>query len=305
MSCATTLPYAAEPPPEAVRGLAWLGLGVLPLLGAEHAWLDPAHAADYAAYTVLPLAGCALCVAFARQRPRVARAGAWLTAGFFVAVSLLFLASLLSVGHYPLYAQQRPFTPEGRAVGLVWNLVYLSVAAAALALLARRRSPPDAGGLRAAVATHGAAVLGYCRARCGAEADDLAQEVFLVAARRWRSFRGDSGPRTWLLGSARNVVRTRWRRLAAARRARRRLEADPPRPAAPPDPEAALVRREEVRRLLAAVERLPEGQRDALRLRFGEGLAGAEIAARLGTSEGAVRVRIHRALKRLRADLAE
>lgn len=52
-------------------------------------------------------------------------------------------------------------------------------------------------------------------------------------------------------------------------------------------------------RLAQAMDQLPPEQREALRLRYVDGLASKEIAARLGKSDGAVRVMLTRALNRL------
>ncbi len=52
-------------------------------------------------------------------------------------------------------------------------------------------------------------------------------------------------------------------------------------------------------RLLSAMEQLPPEQREALRLRYVDGLPSKEIAERLGKSDGAVRVMLTRSLARL------
>ena len=51
--------------------------------------------------------------------------------------------------------------------------------------------------------------------------------------------------------------------------------------------------------MFEALASLPEEQREALRLRYAEGLATKEIAARLGKSDGAMRVMLTRSLDRL------
>jgi RNA polymerase sigma-70 factor (ECF subfamily) len=61
---------------------------------------------------------------------------------------------------------------------------------------------------------------------------------------------------------------------------------------------------ETAREVLAAVERLPVGQREVIRLHKLEGLPMAEVAERLKVREGAVRVRAHRAYKGLAELLA-
>lgn len=60
-----------------------------------------------------------------------------------------------------------------------------------------------------------------------------------------------------------------------------------------------LSRKHREARLLAALEQLPEGYREALRLRYVENLPSKEIAERMGKSDGAVRVMLTRALDKL------
>jgi RNA polymerase sigma-70 factor (ECF subfamily) len=65
-------------------------------------------------------------------------------------------------------------------------------------------------------------------------------------------------------------------------------------------PSRRLIRDELRRRVQAAMGRLPERDREILVMRHLEEMSAAEIAAVLGISEGAVRVRVLRALTRLR-----
>lgn len=137
-----------------------------------------------------------------------------------------------------------------------------------------------------------------------ADAEDLAQEIFL---RVWKSigrFRGDSAFRTWLFRIAVNVARTH-----LSRRSRWRLFA---RPASEPDSEAGgahddppsperleddVVRRDAIDRALATLS--PE-LRTAVTLRDVEGLEYREIARVLDVPIGTVESRIFRARQRLR-----
>ena len=57
--------------------------------------------------------------------------------------------------------------------------------------------------------------------------------------------------------------------------------------------------------LLVALEALPEDQREALRLRYLIGLPSKEVARKLGKGNGATRVLISRALRRLQELLPE
>ena len=59
----------------------------------------------------------------------------------------------------------------------------------------------------------------------------------------------------------------------------------------------ALSRKAREVRLIEALATLPEDQREALRLRYIEGLPSKEIAERLGKTDGSVRVMLTRALR--------
>lgn len=58
-------------------------------------------------------------------------------------------------------------------------------------------------------------------------------------------------------------------------------------------------------RMWAALDSLPEEQRDALRLRYVDGLATKEIAQRLNKTDGAIRVMLTRSLDKLQSLLGE
>ena len=59
--------------------------------------------------------------------------------------------------------------------------------------------------------------------------------------------------------------------------------------------------REELELLRTAVARLPEAERQAVRLRYGDGLKGAALAERLGVAESTARRYLAEAKKRLKA----
>lgn len=65
----------------------------------------------------------------------------------------------------------------------------------------------------------------------------------------------------------------------------------------------AFSRNQREMKLMTAMEKLPEDQREALRLRYVEGLQSKEIAERIGKSDGAVRVMLSRSLSKLQAIL--
>jgi len=71
-------------------------------------------------------------------------------------------------------------------------------------------------------------------------------------------------------------------------------------PAALPSPEVEAVDRDLLRRLQAALTKLPEAQRRVLALKRVEGLSHAEIARRTGLSPAAIEKNLARGLRRLR-----
>src|SRR5207237_8477887 len=91
----------------------------------------------------------------------------------------------------------------------------------------------------------------------------------------------------------------RWGRLAGVER-----DADEtPGPTATPEHEA--VRREEHRRVWAALRRLPARQREVFVLRHLEGFATDDVAATLGIAPGSVKRHLFRAVHALRRALGE
>jgi RNA polymerase sigma-70 factor (ECF subfamily) len=70
-------------------------------------------------------------------------------------------------------------------------------------------------------------------------------------------------------------------------------------------PSQAFSRNQKEFKLLQALEQLPPDSREALRLRYVEGLPSKDIAERLGRSDGAVRVLLTRSLAKLQALLGD
>jgi RNA polymerase sigma-70 factor (ECF subfamily) len=140
-----------------------------------------------------------------------------------------------------------------------------------------------------------------------ADADDIAQEVFLRAFSNLGGFEGRARFSTWLYGIMLNSVRSFWRRrtLRSTVSLNGGDEADPrPDPAADTDgPEAASDRRERVAAVRAAIAKLDQESREIVVLRDMEGLAYEELADVLGIPVGTVKSRLHRARAALRLAL--
>lgn len=135
-----------------------------------------------------------------------------------------------------------------------------------------------------------------------AEAEEVAQEVFLRVHRSIEEFRGDAKLSTWLYTIASRLC---FNRLAAPERRYGRAEEDALDrvPSERADSGAELERTEMQAALRQAIAELPEERRIVVVLRDLEGLAYEEIASVLGLELGTVRSRLHRARMDLKAKL--
>jgi len=127
-----------------------------------------------------------------------------------------------------------------------------------------------------------------------AEAEEIAQEVFLRAHRAIADFRGDAKLSTWLYGIASRLCLNR---LASGDRRRVREGEDLllRLPSGGPDASVELERAEISSALRQAIAELPEERRVVVVLRDLEGLSYEEIAQALELEPGTVRSRLHRA----------
>ncbi len=147
---------------------------------------------------------------------------------------------------------------------------------------------------------HHGRIYHFCRHMTGNEAtsQDLVQEIFMRVLRYRGTFRSDSSFRPWLYRMARNAC------IDHFRRGGRELPASDELPEPTSDEPSAAERLEvgeDITRLRAALMRLPLDKREVLILSRFEFRKYSEIAELLGCSVGAVKVRVHRALKQLRA----
>jgi RNA polymerase sigma-70 factor (ECF subfamily) len=133
-------------------------------------------------------------------------------------------------------------------------------------------------------------------------AADLTADVFLAAIDAAPSYDAGRGtPSAWLVGIARNVVSSEFRRAARERRAHGRIDA---RELLDPDDIVRLQERIDAearaRELFDAVAGLPAGERAVFELVAVDGLSPREAASVLGISAVAARVRLHRARSTMR-----
>jgi RNA polymerase sigma-70 factor (ECF subfamily) len=135
------------------------------------------------------------------------------------------------------------------------------------------------------------------------EAEDAAQEAFMKAYRALSRFRDQADFRPWLLRIVRNEALNR--RRSAGRRSglALRVASDPVPGDAAPSPETEVVRADERRRLLEAVEQLPARLREVIECRYLLDFSEAETARVLGLAAGTVKSRSARAVGRLRTTM--
>jgi hypothetical protein len=133
-------------------------------------------------------------------------------------------------------------------------------------------------------------------------AGDAAQQATLTALLCLDCLRDDARFGPWLIGIGLNVCRSM---LRDRTRLARPLESLPDRPATGPDPALEAESAEIESRVRAAIDSLPKGQQEAVTLFYLAGLTQAEIAQQLGTASGAIKTRLHKARRSLRASLNE
>ena len=144
--------------------------------------------------------------------------------------------------------------------------------------------------------------LAYRMAGGANDADDLLQDIFLLAYRKLGSFRGESSLGTWLYRLAMNhcldVLRSRQSRMGQQTDS---LDEDG---AAEPVgvPALGAVSRIDLDR---AISRLPHACRAAFLLHDVEGFGHQEVGAILGISEGTSKSQVHKARLRIRTYLTQ
>jgi len=135
-------------------------------------------------------------------------------------------------------------------------------------------------------------------------AEDLAQDVFCAALRGAGGFAGRSGAAAWLFGIARNKLRRHYRSKRYKARLAGRL-IDDARHAEEAGPEERAVQNERQQRLLDAIRRLDDGQREIVLLRVYGELSFREIGEIVGISENHARVLFHRVKLQLHKEMGE
>lgn len=168
------------------------------------------------------------------------------------------------------------------------------------------------------VEAHGPRLYSLATRLCGnaADAEDMVQEVFLQAYRKWHMFKGKSNPGTWLYAIAARSCKARMRRKGGADRRMpafsqltpfhesRMLEL-PTAVQRDTGPVAKSIEREAARAVHDAILSLPELFRVPLVLKEMLELPIEEVAEALALKPETVKTRVHRARLLLRKAIVE
>lgn len=174
--------------------------------------------------------------------------------------------------------------------------------------LARALATGDEAAFHTLVDRESVVVLRLCYRILGRvdEAEDAAQETFVLAYRALSTYRADGPPGAWL---ARIATRVCWRRSGTL--SRRRAATTPlddvltATLVGPGDPAAEVIAAEEAAAVRRAAALLPEPYREIVALRFFADLSTVDIAAVTGRPEATVRTQLRRGLERLRTQMTQ
>jgi len=167
-------------------------------------------------------------------------------------------------------------------------------------------------GARLMVEAYGGEILGTCIGRLGDQAmgEDAAQDAMVRAVTALPTYRGTAGLRPWLHRIAANrcidLIRHR------GTRTNRRVDGYEVERVAAPDrqlprerAEAAQTKHQKVLSVREALATIKEPDRTWVELHYTQGVSYDDIAADAGISRAAVKQRVWRAVKRIRASLAD
>ena len=177
------------------------------------------------------------------------------------------------------------------------------------------RQPADVA-VSALVKEHGGKLYHVALRFCAgnrADAEDLVQETFLLAFRKWSQFKGEAAPTTWLYTiAARQCQRSKRLRVGEPRRLEPIESLLPSKERQVVDlsskldgPLEAQIRREAVEALKRGIGRLPTRLRMALVLKDIVELPVVDVARVLGLKPATVKTRVHRARLMLRRTVAQ
>jgi RNA polymerase sigma factor (sigma-70 family) len=143
----------------------------------------------------------------------------------------------------------------------------------------------------------------YLHSRVGnaADAEDLTAQTFVAALEGLPGYHERGNFAAWLFTIAHNKAADHHRQQHPQLPQDEALDS----PRHGENPLASIMRKEALQRLSALVAGLEEDKQELLRLRFAGSLTYAQMAQVVGSSEGAVKMAVHRLLNRLEAGWEE
>lgn len=172
------------------------------------------------------------------------------------------------------------------------------------------RATPAAEAIPALLELHGPKLHALAMRLCGhrADADDMVQEIFMQAFRKWHTFKGEADPGTWLYAIAARSCKARTRRKGGIDRRMPAVSQLMPwrettvmeAAAAPEGEEDPAERNEAVARVQSEIARLPEFLRLPLVLKEVMGMSVEDTATAMSLAANTVKTRLHRARLALR-----
>ncbi|HVX48904.1 MAG TPA: RNA polymerase sigma factor [Chitinophagaceae bacterium] len=132
------------------------------------------------------------------------------------------------------------------------------------------------------------------------QSEDMVQDVFYRMLRSRHTFTGEGEFKTWMYHLARNIIKDYYRKNS---RTGTHYEAEifTEKLSVNAQAEEAMQKKMELKQLREAINNLDEQSREVLVLSRYQELKYNEIAQILGITEGAVKVRIHRAVNQLKS----
>ena len=138
----------------------------------------------------------------------------------------------------------------------------------------------------------------YSRVGNAADAEDLTAQTFVAALEGLHGYRERGNFAAWLFTLAHNKAADHHRQQHPQLPLDEALDS----PGHGENPMTSMMRKEALQRLSALIAGLQEDKQELLRLRFAGGLTYPEIARVMGRSEAAVKMAVHRLLRRLDAE---
>lgn len=171
-----------------------------------------------------------------------------------------------------------------------------------LAALVRRAQTGHRPTLQALIETHQRLLYGFLMRQHPNPADcaDLMQQTLVKMIERLGDLREPAAFRGWLLRIALNELRQLHRHHTRSPLTADSFDESPPIPDPSSPPDDILDARAALQRASAALGSLSPMQRQVITMRLDLDLSYADIATALDSSEGAVRVHFHNAIRRLK-----